>query len=128
MSAPLSEDLRAFFEEKIDSVELLHVLILLQDRSGEVWTLRKISDELRSSESSVEKRVFALRDRGVLSRDALAGAEVRFLPPDPEMGRRIADAVTYYRAYPYRVVDLIFSKRTDSIRSIADAFRFRKEE
>jgi hypothetical protein len=124
----LSKDVQAFFELHIDSVETLHVMILLQSRPETVWTTRAISDELRSSESSVTARVRALVDRKVMASSSVSGDGIHYEPYSVEMGSLISEALEYYRQRPYRVVELIFSKRTQAIRSIADAFRFRKED
>jgi hypothetical protein len=127
MAIEVPPSVRKFIELKVDSVELLHVLMLLQDRPDVDWTVRSISDELRSSETSVQARIRALIQTKVLAPDAMKDGQVRYVPFDAEVGAHAKETIDLYRLAPYRIVDLIFSKRTDAIRSIADAFRFRKE-
>jgi len=122
------ESIRKFVERCVDSVELLHVLMLLHDRVETAWTVRSISDELRSSETSVQARVRALIQTKVLAPEAMLEGHVRYVPFSPEVDAQAKETIEFYRRAPYRIVDLIFSKRTDAIRSIADAFRFRKED
>ena len=128
MASDIPDPILRFFEAKIDSIELVHVLMLLFDRPEERWTIEKISGELRSSESSVAKRVETLVGRGVISRASVEGETVKYVPFDAEMGRTVQEALAYYKTRPYRMVELVFSNRTNTIRSIADAFRFRKED
>ncbi len=122
------EGVRQFYERHIDSVELLLVLILLHDEPTRLWTIERITDELRSSETSVEKRIQALVGRRVLHEDAVRGGEIFYRPYNAEMGAAIDEALLYYRDHSNRIIELIFSKPTNAIRSIADAFRFRKDD
>ncbi len=128
MSAEIPASITSFVEKHIDSVELLHVLALLHDHPEQDWTLDSISAELRSSVSSVEKRVKALVDRRVLAADAWSGTVLHYRAFNAERGKAISEFLAYFKHSPYRVIELIFSNRTLGIQSIANAFRFRKED
>ncbi len=124
----LPADVQQFYEQYIDSVELLHVLMLLQGERERRWTITGISEELRSSESSVTKRLQALVQRKLLHPESVGGGSARYLPHDPTMDALVDRSLSYYKAHSYRIIDLIFSKPTNAIQSIADAFRFRKDD
>ncbi|MBS1962377.1 MAG: hypothetical protein JST04_09190 [Bdellovibrionales bacterium] len=128
MALDPSADVLRFIETHIDSVELLHVLMFLVDRKGESWPTAAISRELRSSESSVNMRVRTLVERKLLAADALKDGKVEYRAGANAPESVVIEALAYYKLAPYRVVEMIFSKRTNAIQSIADAFRFRKED
>lgn len=128
MALDPSAEVLQFIENHIDSVELLHVLMYLVDRKGESWPFAAISRELRSSESSVNTRVRTLIERKLLAADALKDGKVEYRPGANAPEAIVIEVLAFYKLAPYRVVEMIFSKRTNAIQSIADAFRFRKEE
>ena len=75
MSAQKDEipaELLAFVHHCIDSVESLQVLTLLLENRNHPWTVDLLSDELRSSRASVQKRVQDLQGCGVLLPEALS--------------------------------------------------------
>jgi hypothetical protein len=121
------ERVRSFLEGRIDSVEQLHVLILLHDSKGRAWTAAAISEELRSSESSVTKRVQNLIDRKILAPAAVSENKIQYRAFDEETETQVSETIAFYRDKPYRVIDIIFSKPRDPIQTLADAFRFKKE-
>jgi hypothetical protein len=124
----LSDDIREFFFRKFDSVELLDVLALLHENPEQLWTIKEISAHLRSSDSSVAKRVAALIERLVIAAASFREGGVRYAPLDSRTDELVGRAISFYRLRPYQVVEIIFSRRDEAIRSIADAFRFRKED
>lgn len=128
MAPDIPQSIGSFVEKHIDSVELLHVLALLHDHPEREWTLDAIASELRSSESSVEKRAKALIDRRVLAPGARQGSVLRYRPYDEPKGAVISEFLVFFKHSPYRLIELIFSNRTLGVQSIADAFRFRKED
>jgi hypothetical protein len=50
----------------------------------------------------------------------------RYAPP-PELHRSIAGLVETYRERRVSVINLVYSRPSDAIRSFADAFRLRKD-
>lgn len=125
----LPEDVQRFYEHYIDSVELLHVLILLHGQKDRRWSIAGISEELRSSESSVSKRLQALVQRKLVHADSVGGGgSAQYRPHDPDTDALVDRSLGFYKAHSYRIIDLIFSKPTNAIQSIADAFRFRKDD
>jgi hypothetical protein len=119
---------RSFLDGRIDSVEQLHVLILLHDSKGRAWTIAAISEELRSSESSVTKRLQTLIDRKILAPESVSGPKIEYHPYDVATDADITETAIFYREKPYRVIDIIFSKPRDPIQTLADAFRFKKDK
>jgi len=122
----IPENIRQFIFACIDSVEQLEVLAMLHDQPEKDWTYLGLSQELRSTESSVEKRVRDLVDRRVIH--PISTDSFRFNPRSEEVRQVVHDLVGVYRLRPYRVMELIFSKPVNAMQSFADAFRFKKED
>jgi len=132
MSEALPEELLRFLYACVDSIEELQVLILLyerpHERPNEHWTIETLSSELRSSVPSISKRLRDLSRKRVLQARAIAEKEIRYLPFSPEVARIVEQVAQYYKTYPYRVIEAIFSKPTNTLHTLADAFRFKKDE
>lgn len=122
----IPENLRQFIFAAIDSVEQLEVLALLHDHPEKEWTNLSLSQELRSTEGSVEKRLRDLVDRRVIN--PITENSFRYDPRSDEVRQTVSDLVAVYRLRPYRVMDLIFSRPVNAMQSFADAFRFKKED
>jgi hypothetical protein len=131
-SEPLSDSLRSFILQRIDSVAQLEVLSLLHSRPDEVWSPTSISSELRVSPAWTEQQLADLVRQGFITRDvgppapgAPGGTGFRYRP-DPPTRACIAELVTAYATHRIAVVGLIYSKPSRSIASLADAFRLRR--
>lgn len=122
----IPENIRQFIFACIDSVEQIEVLALLHDQTGKDWSYLSLSQELRSTEGSVEKRLRDLADRRVVQ--PITTPTFRYEPRSDEIRQVVNELVGIYRLRPYRVMDLIFSKPVNAMQSFADAFRFKKED
>lgn len=122
----IPENIRQFIFACIDSVEQIEVLALLHDHPEKQWSYLSVSQELRSTEGSVEKRLRDLADRRVIQ--PIASATFRYEPRSDDVKQIVTELVGIYRLRPYRVMELIFSKPVNAMQSFADAFRFKKED
>jgi hypothetical protein len=122
----IPENIRQFVHSSIDSVEQLEVLALLHDNPEKEWTIQALSQELRSTESSVDKRLRDLVDRRVL--EPIENSPFFYRPKSPALDELVSELVRYYRLFPFRIMDMIFSRPVNTMQSFADAFRFKKED
>jgi hypothetical protein len=121
----LPEDVIKFIADSIDSVEQLRVLLLLYNSPERAWTTAEISEELRSVESSISKRLEGLYDRHVLSLDPKAPTRHRFNPTSAHVGDIVRRLNDINRVRPYQVIDAIYAAPPRSLTALADAFKFR---
>ena len=77
-SSGIPDDVAEFIAGHINSVELLEVLLLLRERSGELWTDERVAQELRINPVSTAARLKALSARGLLS--STDGVAYRYAP------------------------------------------------
>jgi hypothetical protein len=119
----LSEGIRIFLENCIDSVEQLEVLLLLHAEPEREWSLAEIIAELRSTENSIKQRLANLYSRKVLAPPEPGSTTHRFRVVAPETTPIIDELAEHYRIRPNRVIDAIYARPTKALRDLADAFR-----
>lgn len=114
----------AFVDRHIESLEHLEILLLLaaQDRS---WSAQEIFQKIQSSQASVEQRLQALVAAGLLTKDERG--LFRFAPKDEETRNVVKDLADAYRTRRVRIIEAIYTRKTDAVQSFADAFKFRKD-
>jgi hypothetical protein len=120
-------NVQRFVADCIDSVEQLRVLLLLFSDRQRPWTVAEITRELRSVESSIEKRLNDLYGRKVLLRES-DPAKHRFVPFSPEIEATIAELAKLHEVRPYRVIEMIYSRPSEALRQFADAFKIKKDK
>jgi hypothetical protein len=119
----ITEDVRQFVAEHVDSLEQLEVLLLLQRHAVRAWSADDVSRELRSSYESSGRRLAALAAGGLLQE---SDGAYRYAPRSSELD---AAARALERAYVVRrlaVTELIFSRPLAQVRAFADAFKMRE--
>ena len=126
MAGEIGADLERFIAQHVHSVEQLEVLLLLRNSGEREWTASEVSRALSSHPHSVETRMLDLRSRGlVASREAEREFVFRYAP-QPGLDRLVDQLAHAYGERRTSVINLIFSKPIDSVRTLADAFRLRK--
>lgn len=115
----ISENVRQFIFSYIDSVEQLEVLLLLRSRPGEIFTARKVAEEMRSTDASVSIRLSSLVNAGMIEGDSTQG--FKYLPKNEELTQVLTDLSEAYRVLRHRVLELIFSPMKKA-RNFANAF------
>jgi hypothetical protein len=124
----LPEILRHFLESSIDSVEQLRVLLLLRSDLNRQWTIEEITAEMRSSTSSIQKRLDDLYARGVLVHLPESGERHSYRPANDQLRDVITLLAEVDLVRPYCVIDAIYSNPTKSLKAFSDAFRLRRDK
>lgn len=124
----LPEDVRRFIIDSVDSVEQLEILLLLHQHRDRAWDAEAVARELRVSPLSAGERLRELAADGLLEKRGGKPAEYRYAPASPKLDEAVRGLVTAYAERRVTVINLIFSKPVDRIRTFADAFRFRKDD
>lgn len=122
----IPEDVQRFISEQIESAEELDVLVLLHAQPQRTWSAEEVSQAVFSVPQSVARTLERLARRGL----AAGGGDpplYRYAPGNAEADARVAAVAAAYRANRVEVVKLVFTPRADPVRSLADAFRLRKD-
>lgn len=117
-------DVVTFVTEYIESIEQLEVLLLVA--SGGEWTAERIARELRGNEASVANWLERLNHSGLAAQ--VSSGSYTYQPSTPELKRAVAQLDSAYRTARYRVIELIFSKPLDKIRTFSEAFRLKRDK
>lgn len=121
----LPDEVSRFIICYIDSVEQLNVLLLLFRAPSREWTTTEITAELRSTESSITRRLADLYSRHVLSLPYMSRHAFKI---SEDLKSAISQLDLVYREKPLRIIELIYSQPPMALRAFADAFRFRKDD
>jgi hypothetical protein len=124
----LPEGVRQLIADSIDSVEQLEILLLLQQHPARTWTAESVARELRVSPLSAGDRLEDLTRDALLVRVKGNEEEYRYAPGSAALDEAARGLATAYTERRVTVINLIFSKPVDKIRTFADAFRLRKKE
>jgi predicted ArsR family transcriptional regulator len=128
MPEHLESDVRDFLRRYVESIEQLEALLLLRSREARDWTAREAAGELGVSTASARASLEALARRGLLARAAGSPARYRY---DPDLvgldtvAQRVAQA---YESRPMAVIEYLFSRPLQDLRSFADAFRLKERK
>jgi hypothetical protein len=119
----LSDRVRKFIFQSIDSVELLEVLLYLRQHFQEWKNADHVSRELRSNRDSILSRLEFLESLGLLEKkDQL----YRYFPLTPEQDETVSRVAEDYKTKRHQILELIFSPSRQA-KQFADAFLFNKK-
>jgi DNA-binding IclR family transcriptional regulator len=118
-------DLAAFVREHLRSVWALELLLVLRRDRERGWTAAELVRELRASTGLVNDNLVRFERSGLVARDD--EGRFRYRPAAAVLGALCDRLETAYRQRPVAIVNLIAAPR-DALQSLADAFRFRRED
>lgn len=125
----LPSELLQFVELHIDSIEKIFILQLLQEDPNRIWTISELTKELRSADTSVERRLDEFYSKGVLLRPIQGGkGRHAFLPASDAMEKSILLLLKTFKERSSRIVEFIYTRPPKNLLAFADAFKFRKDE
>ena len=121
----LPDDVDRFIADHVDNLEQLEILLLLRGQRSREFEPREVTAELRLGPESAPERLADMTARGLL---AASGdpPRYRYQPDGAETERVIGELARCYAERRVSVITRIFSPRSDSVRSFADAFKLRR--
>jgi hypothetical protein len=125
MVEALSPAVTQFLAEYIQSLEQLEILLLLRAGPDRLWSPADIYEVVRSSPSSVTKRLESFVALGFLTQES-GSALFRYAPPDP-LRAALDETAVAYQKWRIRVIEVIFAPEKDAVQNFADAFKVRKK-
>lgn len=120
----ISDRVRQFIFDHIDSVEQIEVLFYLWMNSDNYYDAETIGRELRLSPASIKNRLKHFHEAGFVQRDATDASKYSY-----KTGHAIENIISemseHYRIRKHRILELIFSPAKRA-RSFANAFSVKK--
>ncbi|MGE0634272.1 MAG: hypothetical protein AB7O96_17790 [Pseudobdellovibrionaceae bacterium] len=124
----LPEALRHFIEIHIKSVASLEALLLLRASPSRQWTPEELSQEMRSNPFHAASLLDELASKGLLLVQKNPDKKVYSLENNnPELLSRVEQLHEAYLHRRLSVINQIYFQPVDKLRSLADAFKIRKE-
>lgn len=127
-ASDLPEEVRRLIADHIDSVEQLEILLLLYQHPERTWDAEAVARELRIASISAGERLEDMAQSGLLARKDGKPVEYRYAPESESLDAAVRGLSTAYSERRVTVINLIFSKPVDKIRTFADAFRIRRDD
>jgi len=123
MAGEISDEVRRFIAEHIDSVSLLDVLLLLRAAPDKAWTADEVSRALVTGEELAESQL------ATLVRHRLAVSEREgFRYAGGARAEVVDDLAECYAKRRHTVIGLIYGADQRSATALADAFRIRRRK
>jgi hypothetical protein len=126
MNQDFPADIKQFIGDNISSIAQLELLLLLRSDPDRAWTAAEAGAALYSP-----AEVTALQLADLHARWLVAPAEANryiYHPQSDELNEFVSRLAELYRTRRVAVVTAVYSKPVDTIRTFADAFRFRKDK
>jgi hypothetical protein len=119
---------KQFLERRIESVEQLEVLLLLQQYADRSWNAAAVGDALRLTVGAAARSLEALGRRDLL--DVRIGDDVwfRFSPATPDLAATVRQLADTYREARTPIITFVANRRRRALRDFSDAFRIREDE
>jgi len=119
---------RRFLERRIDNVEQLEILLLLQRRADRGWTAAQVADALQLTPRAAADQLEALGRRNLFDVRISADVVYRFSPATPELSGIVGQVMEAYRESRADVLHLVTGRRFRALRDFSDAFRLGEDE
>ena len=117
-----------FVADNIQSAEQLDILLLLHRSPERVWTAREVSEAVFTVPTSATMRLEELVEAGLLTTKGGADPAYEFSPSSPTLRGQVDALAEAYRDDRVGVIQLVFRKPADPLKSFSDAFRLRRDE
>lgn len=121
----VSEQLKAFLEQRLSSLDQMEVVMLLRADPARSWTAPEVASALRTAPESAAMRLFLLASGGLIAFEPSAIPRYRYASVDDETNSMLQELSDVLTANREAVLAALESPR-DPIRSFSDAFKLKK--
>ena len=121
------ENVRALIVGHLDSVLEVEILLLLYHSRPKAWSADELVQRLRIDAVWAESQLAKLCAQGLVRCDAGPATTYTYAPQSAELEASVAALERAYADRRVSVIEVIFAKPLEKIRSFADAFRVRKD-
>jgi predicted ArsR family transcriptional regulator len=119
----ISEDLKSFIKEKIQSVLRLEVLLLLHQQQPRSFTAAEVANELGFEKEAAKDQLTALEAIGVVVQSRTDKPRYRYHPLNATLGSMVEQLSVSYSKQRVSILSVILADHPDRIRLFAEAFR-----
>ena len=123
--AEIPEPVRAFVAQKIDSAELLETLLLVHSGGEREWRPEEVARTIYTVPAGATRRLEQLAEMGLVSSNGAMNPAYRFAPSTAALRGQVDELAAAYRANRVGVINLIYNRPPDPLRSFSNAFKLR---
>ena len=116
----ISEGLKTFIREKIQTVLRLEVLLLLHHQQSRSFTVAEVANELNLEKETAKDQLTALEAVGVVAR---SNARYKYHPLNASLRSMVEQLAAGYSRQRVPILSAILTKQADRTRRFAEAFR-----
>jgi hypothetical protein len=117
-----------FIADHIDAAEQLDILLLLHRQPGRALDADAVAAAVYTVGPAAQRRLEALEAHGLLAADRAGAAPAwRYAPRDGALSRAVDALAEAYRHHRVDVINLVYARPADPLRSFADAFKLKKD-
>jgi hypothetical protein len=122
----ISEELKAFIKNQIQTVFRLEVLLLLHHEQSKAFTQADVASELGFERDVAREQLKSLVTLGLLVQSNTHEARYHYDPADLARGSLVDQLALTYSKRPVPILSLILAEPADRTRLFAEAFRLIK--
>ena len=123
----ITPEIQRLVAEHIDGADQLDILLLLHSAPDRAWTAREVSESVFTVPTAATMRLEQLVQAGFLATTGGADPSYAYRPATEVLGRQIDTLAAVYRANRVAVIQLVFQKAADPLKTFSNAFRLRRE-
>lgn len=123
--AQITESVRAFVAHNIDSAELLETLLLVHSGGDREWLPEEVAKTIYTVPAGATRRLEQLVQMGLASSNGTLNPAYRFAPSTAALRAQVDELAAAYRANRVGVINLIYNRPPDPLRSFSNAFKLR---
>lgn len=117
------EQVRSFILAYIPSILQLEIVLQLHAAGARFVSLGELSASLGLEPATLQNQLEELMRRGLVATQNSPGPVYAYASVYPRQDEAVAELTAAYRDYRVSVINLIYSRPTEKIRTFADAFR-----
>lgn len=121
-------DVQQFIATHINAAEQLDILLLLHKSPDRSWSAADVSQAVFTVPTSATARLEELVARGFLTSTGGADPQYRYAPTSAALDVEVKALAEAYRANRVGVINLVFQRPADPLKSFSDAFKFRRDD
>jgi hypothetical protein len=124
----ITPEIQRLVAEHIDAADQLDILLLLHSAPDRAWTAREVSESVFTVPTAATMRLEQLVQAGFLASTGGADPSYTYRPATPGLGDQVDALAAVYRANRVGVIQLVFQKAADPLKSFSNAFRLRRDD
>jgi len=119
----ISEDLKRFIKEQIQTVSRLEVLLLLHHHQPKALSIAEVANELGFEDDIVGAQLAALEGIELVTHSSTKQVKYKYHPSNAAVGSMVDQLAASYCRQRVPILSMILSENPDRIRLFAEAFR-----